>query len=204
MADAPGCQDWLVHRDHVDPDVVRVIEIWASREQCDAALKLDGVREDAAGVMEILGEDPKVADGALGGARVIRGMTGATRFSILEAPDLSKDSKLLSRYDLKGVGEARYVREPLGAVQIGLTHCRLPPGKPQRWAHRHSIAEEIYVALSGSGRITVDEQAFELQPLDAVRVAPASAREPQAGPDGLEVLAFGSHDAGDGEMVARP
>jgi hypothetical protein len=37
---------------------------------------------------------------------------------------------------------------------------------------------------------------------DAVRVAPGSARELQAGPDGLEVLAFGPHTPGDGEMVA--
>jgi hypothetical protein len=34
------------------------------------------------------------------------------------------------------------------------------------------------------------------------RVAPASARELEAGPNGLEVLAFGSHSPGDGEMVA--
>jgi hypothetical protein len=46
------------------------------------------------------------------------------------------------------------------------------------------------------------DELFELRPLDAVRVAPASARGPEAGPDGLEVLAFGSHSPGDGEMVA--
>jgi len=94
------------------------------------------------------------------------------------------------------------VREELGAAQVGLTHYRLRPGKSQGWAHRHSVVEEIYVALSGSGQITVDDQSFELQPLDAVRVAPASARELHGGPDGLEVLAFGSHSPGDGEMVA--
>jgi mannose-6-phosphate isomerase-like protein (cupin superfamily) len=167
-------------------------------------LRLDGVAENAPSVMEILRGEPEVADGeSLGGARVIRGTTGATRLSILEAPDLSKDSELLSGYGLQDVGEARYVREQLGAMQIGLTHHRLQPGKPQGWAHRHSVAEEIYVALSGSGRIIVDGLPFELSRLDAVCVAPASARELQAGPGGLEVLAFGSHYPGDGEMVAR-
>lgn len=205
VADAPGCQTWLVHRDQTDSDVVRINEIWASREQCDAALKLVGVPENAASVMELLTSDPEVVDGeAVGGARVIRGMTGATRFSILEAPDLSKDRELLSRYGLEDVGEARYVREQLGAMQIGLTHYRLRPGKPQGFAHCHLVAEEIYVALRGSGQITVDDQPFELRPLDAVHVAPASARELQAGPYGLEVLAFGSHSPGDGEMVTIP
>lgn len=116
-------------------------------------------------------------------------------------PDLSQDTELLGRYELDQVGEARYVREQLGAVQTGLTHYRLRPGRRQGWAHRHRAVEEIYVALSGSGRIRVDDALLELGPLDAVRVAPGSQRELEAGPDGLEVLAFGSHVPGDGEMV---
>ena len=102
---------------------------------------------------------------------MIRGKTGATVFSILDAPDLSRDAELLDRYELDQVGEARYVREQLGAATIG--------------------------------RIKVDDDAFALQPLDAVRVAPGSAREFEAGSAGLEVLAFGSHIPGDGEMVSE-
>ena len=157
----------------------------------------------AALVMGLLDEPPEVADGEpLGGARMLRGSTGATAFSILDAPDLSKDTQLLERYDLDGVGETRYIREHLDAVQTGLTHYRLRSGRRQGWAHRHGVAEEIYIALSGSGRIEVDEELFELRSLDAIRVAPASARELEAGPNGLEVLAFGSHSPGDGELVA--
>jgi hypothetical protein len=101
----------------------------------------------------------------------------------VDAPDLSQDTELLGRYELGQVGEARYVGEQLGATQIGLTHYRLRSGSSQGWAHRHGLVEEIYV----------------------VRVAPGSAREMQAGQDGLEVLAFGSHAPGDGEMVSdRP
>ena len=57
-------------------------------------------------------------------------------------------------------------------------------------------SEVIDGAASNRGSV------FELQPRDALRVAPASARELEAGPDELEVLAFGSHSPGDGEMVA--
>jgi uncharacterized cupin superfamily protein len=81
---------------------------------------------------------------------------------------------------------------------VALNHRR------QGWAHRHSVAEEIYVTLAGSGRIIVDAESIKLRPLVAVRVAPASARELEAGPDGLEALAFGSHSSVDGEMVAHP
>jgi hypothetical protein len=54
------------------------------------------------------------------------------------------------------------------------------------------MPEEVDVALSGSGEIDDDGEPIELQPLDPVRVTPGSARELAAGPDGLEVLAFGA------------
>jgi mannose-6-phosphate isomerase-like protein (cupin superfamily)/quinol monooxygenase YgiN len=204
VAEAPGCELWLVDRDRDDPDTVRVTEVWASCEQCEAALNVPGVRENAEQVMELVEISPEAVDGeTLGGARMLRGTTGATAFPILDAPDLSKDTDLLGRYDLDEVGEARYVRGELGAVQTGLTHYRLPPGRRQGWAHRHRVAEQIYVALSGTGRMKVDDELFELRPLHALRVAPASVREVEAGSEGLEVLAFRSHSPGDGEMVAE-
>jgi mannose-6-phosphate isomerase-like protein (cupin superfamily)/quinol monooxygenase YgiN len=203
LAEASGCEMWLVHRDHEDPHTVRISELWSTREQCDAALTLPAVSENAAGVMALLDGPPEVVDGEpVAGARALRGTAGASRFSILDAPDLSQDTELLGRYDLGQVGEARYVRQQLGAAQTGLTHYRLRPGRNQGWAHRHRVAEEIYVVLSGSGRIKVDDERFELGPLDAVRVAPGSARELAADDDGLEVLAFGLHSPGDGEMVS--
>jgi quinol monooxygenase YgiN len=43
VADAPGCELWLMDREHGDPDVMRVSEIWATREQCDALLRCSGL-----------------------------------------------------------------------------------------------------------------------------------------------------------------
>jgi mannose-6-phosphate isomerase-like protein (cupin superfamily)/quinol monooxygenase YgiN len=202
VAEAPGCELWLVHRDHGDEDTVRVSELWSSREQCDAALTSPEVRENAGVIMDLVDRPPEVIDGEpVGGARMLRGTTGAAQFAILDAPDLSQDAELLGRYELDQVGEARYVREQLGAAQTGLTHYILRPGRRQGWAHRHGVAEEIYVVLSGSGLMKVDDDRFELRSLDAVRVAPGSARELAAGVEGIEVLAFGLHSPGDGEMV---
>ena len=59
VTEAPGCELWLVHRDQDDPDVLRVSELWASREQCDAALALPSVRENATKVMQLLGNPPR-------------------------------------------------------------------------------------------------------------------------------------------------
>ena len=58
MADVPGCELWLVQRDLDDPDMIRVTEMWASRQHCDAALNLPGVEKNAAQVMDLLDGPP--------------------------------------------------------------------------------------------------------------------------------------------------
>lgn len=97
--------------------------------------------------------------------------------------------------------EARVARAPLETDQTGITHFRLRPGKRSPFAHRHASAEEVYVVLAGEGRMKLDDQLIEVRPLDAIRVAPDVVRAFEAGPDGLEFLAFGPHQDGDGELV---
>ena len=97
--------------------------------------------------------------------------------------------------------EARVARRALDAEHTGITHFRLLAGKRSPFTHRHTAAEEIYVVLGGSGRIKLDDDIFDVGPLDSVRVAPATARAFEAGPEGLEFLAFGPHHPGDGEPV---
>ena len=100
--------------------------------------------------------------------------------------------------------EARVAREALAAERTGVTFFRLLPGKRSPFTHRHTDAEEVYVVLRGSGRVKLDGELFEVGPLDAIRVAPATARAFEAGRDGLELLAFGPHHPGDGEAVEDP
>src|SRR3954470_13483770 len=78
--------------------------------------------------------------------------------------------------------EARVAREALSAERTGVTYFRLRPGKRSPFTHRHVDAEEIYVVLSGSGRVKLDGEVFDVLPLDAIRVAPATARAFEAGP----------------------
>jgi mannose-6-phosphate isomerase-like protein (cupin superfamily) len=97
--------------------------------------------------------------------------------------------------------QARAARTALGAQQTGLIHFRLLAGKRSPFVHRHASAEEIYVVLSGSGRFKLDDEIVNVRPLDAIRIAPQVARAFEAGSDGLELLAFGPHHPGDGELV---
>jgi mannose-6-phosphate isomerase-like protein (cupin superfamily) len=99
--------------------------------------------------------------------------------------------------------EARVAREPLAAEQTGVTHFRLRPGKRSPFAHRHRDAEEVYVILAGSGKVKLGDELTDVRPLDSIRVAPEVVRAFEAGPDGLEFIAFGPHHA-DGEPVDDP
>jgi mannose-6-phosphate isomerase-like protein (cupin superfamily) len=100
--------------------------------------------------------------------------------------------------------EARVARDALAAQRTGVTLFRLRPGKRSPFTHRHSEAEEVYVFLSGSGRVKLDGELLDVGPLDCIRVAPATARAFEAGPEGLEFLAVGAHHPGDGEPVEDP
>jgi mannose-6-phosphate isomerase-like protein (cupin superfamily) len=106
------------------------------------------------------------------------------------------------KYGYGELGEARFARGALDAASTGVSLQRLRPGVRQAFAHRHQAAEEVYVVLSGSGRIRVDDELVELRPLDAIRIAPEATRQMEAGPEGLEILAFGAaHEFSDAELV---
>jgi mannose-6-phosphate isomerase-like protein (cupin superfamily) len=99
------------------------------------------------------------------------------------------------------IQEARFASSDLDTEQTGLSHHRLSAGNRQPFAHRHENAEEVYVVLSGSGRLKLDDEIIEVAALDAIRVAPQVTRCFEAGPGGLEVLAAGARHEGDGEII---
>ena len=99
------------------------------------------------------------------------------------------------------VQEARFPYRDLDSETIGMAFHRVKPDKRQGFAHRHERAEEIYLILAGSGRMKLDDDVIDVGPLDAIRVAPAVARAFEAGPDGLELLAFGPRHEKDGEII---
>ena len=96
--------------------------------------------------------------------------------------------------------EARFARRDLAAEQIGLSLQRLAPNTKGAFGHRHDHDEEIYLILSGSGRMMLDDEVVEVRDWDVIRVAPETVRAFAAGPDGLEFLAFGTHTEDDASM----
>jgi mannose-6-phosphate isomerase-like protein (cupin superfamily) len=95
--------------------------------------------------------------------------------------------------------EARFARDELATEQSALSFQRLAPNFRQPFGHRHERQEEVYVVLAGSGRIKLDDEILELEQWDSVRISPATTRQVEAGPDGLEYLAFGAPNVGPGD-----
>jgi mannose-6-phosphate isomerase-like protein (cupin superfamily) len=99
------------------------------------------------------------------------------------------------------VQEARFAHGDLDSEQSGISLQRVKPGNRHPIVHRHKEMEEIYVIVSGSGRVKLDDDIKEIGELDAIRVAPSVVRSFEAGDEGLEFLAFSPRAQGDAEMV---
>ncbi len=65
----------------------------------------------------------------------------------------------------------------LEASKLGARMWRLEPGQAST-KHRHPTQEELYVVLEGRGRIRIDGEVLDLEPMDALLVEPESVRQP--------------------------
>jgi mannose-6-phosphate isomerase-like protein (cupin superfamily) len=107
-----------------------------------------------------------------------------------------------AKYGFGEAGEARFANSDLETEQAGLSHHRVKPNLRQAFAHHHEEVEEVYVVIAGSGRIKLDDEIVEISTYDAIRISPTVVRQLEAGPDGLEVLAFSPRRADDrGKML---
>src|SRR5918995_4281464 len=95
------------------------------------------------------------------------------------------------QFGMEGI-EARFARKNLELENSGLSRFTLRPGFRTPFGHTHSEQEEVYVVVSGSARVAVGDDVIDMAPFDAVRVAPGAWRGMEAGPQGVEVIAFGA------------
>ena len=88
--------------------------------------------------------------------------------------------------------EARFASRDLELEQSGTGYERLAPNFRIPFGHTHKSQEELYVVVSGSGRMKIDDEIVDLKQWDAIRVPAGVWRCTEAGPDGIEVIAFGA------------
>jgi mannose-6-phosphate isomerase-like protein (cupin superfamily) len=124
-------------------------------------------------------------------------MAAYTKVNIKDVDDMAP------RFGFSPGLESRFARVPLELENSGLSYFRIAPNFRTPFGHRHDSQEEVYVVLSGSARIKLDDDVVELKTWDAVRVPGPTMRCLEGGPEGAEVIAVGapSNDNADAQMT---
>jgi mannose-6-phosphate isomerase-like protein (cupin superfamily) len=103
------------------------------------------------------------------------------------------------RFGLAPHIEARMARVPLELEHSGLSYQRVAPGFRVPFGHRHKRQEEVYVLVSGTARMKLEDEIVELRQWDAVRVPRETTRGIEAGPEGAEFIVVGAPNTGPGD-----
>jgi mannose-6-phosphate isomerase-like protein (cupin superfamily) len=119
--------------------------------------------------------------------------------------NLSEVENMAPKFGMPEGMEARFARGALELETAGISRLKLAPGMRIPFGHRHGEQEEVYVVVAGGGRIKIDDDVVELAQWDALRLPAGAMRQVEAGPEGIEYLAFSPGDAQlartDAEMV---
>ena len=125
-------------------------------------------------------------------------MSDFTHANLLEVEDSAV------KFGFSPALESRFAR---GALEYRAGRPLLPASRSRRaLAVRPSprLAGGDLRDPGGGGRAKLDEEIVELRPLDALRVAPEVTRAFEAGPEGLELLAFGGGEGGTQDAEVEP
>jgi mannose-6-phosphate isomerase-like protein (cupin superfamily) len=123
-------------------------------------------------------------------------MSGYTKTNLRDVEDSAPKFKMPSEM------HARFARTPIEGETLGLSLFSLDPGFRIPFGHKHASQEEVYVIVSGSGRVKVGDEVVDVKQWDAIRFDKDTMRNVEAGPDGIEYVAFGAgEDAREVEMA---
>ena len=124
-------------------------------------------------------------------------MTGYTVKNLKEIEDQAPKGGLAPNLEFRVAGN------PLDAEQTAISYLRVAPNYRLPFGHKHKQQEEVYLLVSGSARVKLDDEVLELGPWDTLRIAKETVRNVEAGPEGAELILFGAPktEPGDAEML---
>jgi quercetin dioxygenase-like cupin family protein len=125
-------------------------------------------------------------------------MAGYTRVNLK-----SDVQDMAPKFGMEGI-ESRFARTNLELENSGLSYFRLDGGVRTPFGHTHSEQEEVYVVISGSARVALDDEVVELSQWDAIRIPSGTMHGMEAGDDGAEILAFGAPNTDNKDAEMQP
>jgi mannose-6-phosphate isomerase-like protein (cupin superfamily) len=111
-----------------------------------------------------------------------------TSFNDIETPNPNPDR------------ETKFARSRIGSEHLGVSYFKYGPNVRGTGGHSHREQEEVYVVISGSGRVKLDDEIHDIKQWDIVRVSPRVVRAFEGGPEGMQLIIAGSDrpEGGDG------
>jgi uncharacterized cupin superfamily protein len=89
-------------------------------------------------------------------------------------------------------GDWYFLGEAAGSIGVGVNRILLGPSEISTPAHVHGTDEETFFVLNGSGLSWQDGETYEVRAGDTLVHAPRQAAHTlKAGPEGMDVLAYG-------------
>jgi mannose-6-phosphate isomerase-like protein (cupin superfamily) len=125
-------------------------------------------------------------------------VAGYTRKNLKEIEDQAQKFGLAPNLEFRVPGEE------LDAENSAISYLRVAPNFRLPFGHKHKEQEEVYVLLSGSARLKLDDEVLELAPWDAVRIPKETVRNIEGGPEGAELLLIGAPKTGPGDADVQP
>jgi mannose-6-phosphate isomerase-like protein (cupin superfamily) len=118
--------------------------------------------------------------------------------------NLKSDVKdMAPEFGMEGI-ESHFARTNLELENSGLSLFRLDAGFRTPFGHTHSEQEEVYVLISGSARVALDDEVVELSQWDAMRIPSGTMRGMEGGDEGAEILAFGAPNTDNKDAEMQP
>jgi mannose-6-phosphate isomerase-like protein (cupin superfamily) len=108
--------------------------------------------------------------------------------------NLREVENMAPKFDMPDEMESRFARSAIEGKTLGLSLFTLAPNFRIPFGHKHAGQEEVYVIVRGSARVKVEDDVVELGQWDAIRFGKDTMRNMEAGPDGVEYIAFGAGD----------
>lgn len=191
-----GCLQYDVYQSAFDAETIWVTELWADQAAIDRSLGDPRVKDLIDRARPLIADMEVIALVPLGGvsdrlelaeqrqAGPVAGSGTWNRAHVDELDDVAPAHGFTTH-------EARFPAGALDSGATGLAHIRVKPGERLPFGHDHATVEETYYVTAGSGRMKIDGETIEVEAGDFLRFGPNVMHSAEAGPEGLEYIAFG-------------
>jgi len=125
-------------------------------------------------------------------------MANYTKLNLREVEDQAP------KFDMSPDLEFRAARDALEMENGALSYLRISPNFRMPFGHRHQVQEEVYVLVSGSARLKLDDDIVDLKAWDAVRMPKETVRNLEAGSDGAALILFAAPKTVPGDAPPIP